>query len=66
MPETILRIADVRSRTGLGRSSIYAAIKAGEFPKPVSLSGRRSVGWIASEIEAWIQARIKASRKSGA
>lgn len=57
----ILRLPDVKNRTGLSRSTIYALVKNGSFPKYISL-GVRSVGWLESEIEAWIEARINASR----
>jgi len=33
------------------------------FPKPISLGrGGRSVGWIESEIEDWLQQQINTSR----
>ncbi len=53
----ILRRKEVERRTRLSRSSIYAAIHAGKFPRPVSL-GARAVGWVEDEIEAWLQSRI--------
>ena len=59
----ILRRPQVEARTGLARSTIYDRIKAGTFPAPVSL-GEKAVGWVESEIDAWIAARIHASRKA--
>jgi prophage regulatory protein len=53
---SILKLPFVKGRTGLGRSSIYAAVKAGTFPAPVSL-GLRAVGWLDSDITAWIESR---------
>lgn len=50
--------------TGLSRCAREAAMAAGTFPKPVSLSAR-AVGWIASEIDAWIEGR-KAERDAQA
>jgi predicted DNA-binding transcriptional regulator AlpA len=32
------------------------------FPRPISV-GARTKRWIMAEVEAWIQARIEASRK---
>ena len=61
--KTILRMSAVMSRTGLARSSIYDKISKGEFPKPINL-GRRAVGWVADEVETWIQDRIDESRPS--
>jgi prophage regulatory protein len=57
---TILRRPSVQSRTGLSRSSIYLGISKGTFPKPINL-GARSVGWLESDIDNWIDARIQAS-----
>jgi prophage regulatory protein len=59
---TILRRKQVEIRTGLSRSTIYARIAAGIFPKPIDLGGGRAVGWIEAEIEAWLQSRIEISR----
>lgn len=50
----VLRLAEVREKTGLARSTIYKFIDAGLFPRPVSLGGR-SVGWIDAEIHEWLQ-----------
>jgi prophage regulatory protein len=57
----ILRRKQVELRTGLARSTIYQYIKDGVFPKPVPL-GPRAVGWVESEVSAWITERIKAVR----
>ena len=51
-----LRRPEVTSRYGLPRSTLYAWILAGRFPKPIRL-GARSVGWSIDELDAWEQAR---------
>ena len=54
----ILRMPAVKAETGhRSHASIYNAIKAGLFTKPVQI-GQRSVGWPASEVEAINAARI--------
>ena len=58
---TILRIWQVMARTGLSKSTIYAKIASGDFPEPINLGGR-AVGWIADELEAWLVARVEATR----
>jgi prophage regulatory protein len=58
-PRKILRLAQVRERTGLSTSSIYAKIAAGTFPKQVPL-GPHSVGWVDQEIDAHNEACIAA------
>lgn len=57
----MLRRRQVEARTGLSRSTIYAGVNAGTFPKPVHL-GAQAVGWIESEVDAWLRKRITASR----
>jgi len=63
MATTILRLPNVKSRTGLSRSSIYLGVAKGTFPAPVSL-GARAVGWIESEIDDWLTQRVQASRST--
>ena len=54
----ILRIDGVTARTGhRSKTSIYAAIKAGLFTKPVPI-GQRTVGWPDFEVETLNAARI--------
>ena len=57
----ILRLPDVQLLVGLSRSEIYRRMTLKEFPKSISL-GKRSVGWLESEILSWIGERIAASR----
>ena len=59
----ILRIDSVIAVTGLARSSIYKAISDGLFPSPILL-GARSVGWLAADIQKWLDACIERSRPS--
>ena len=54
-----LRLPEVKHASGYGRTTIYEKIKTGDFPKPYSL-GARAVGWLADDVEAWIESRIKA------
>lgn len=54
----IIRLKDVKSSTGLARSTIYKYIDEGTFPKSVSL-GDRCVGWVEGEVQEWILARIE-------
>lgn len=57
----ILKRSTVESVTGMSRSTIYAKIAEGTFPKPIRLTAR-SVGWIEQEVQEWIKSRIVASR----
>lgn len=60
MTDRILRIADVKTATGLGRSTIYRMIGNKQFPAPIKLS-QKAVGWPESIIQRWISQRIKDS-----
>jgi prophage regulatory protein len=53
----VLRLVEVERATGLRRSSVYERMSAGTFPRPIRLAAR-SVGWLASEVEAWVHARV--------
>jgi prophage regulatory protein len=55
---SIFRMPAVKAETGhRSHASIYNAIKAGLFTKPVQI-GQRSVGWPSSEVQAINAARI--------
>jgi prophage regulatory protein len=59
----ILRLPEVKKRTGLSRSTIYVRISEGSFPSSINL-GCRAVGWLENEVEEWIKSRVEISRKS--
>jgi len=58
---SLIRIYQVKQRTGLSRSTIYERIKLGRFPSPIRL-GSRSVAWIESEVESWLWEQVANSR----
>lgn len=58
----ILRLKDVMQRVGLSRSTIYSKVKAGTFPKQKRL-GPQSVGWLESDIDAFIENLPPGGRK---
>lgn len=52
------RRPSVERQTGLSRSTIYAMMAEGTFPRPIRL-GKRAVGWRDSDIAAWLESREK-------
>ncbi len=54
--ERILRKEEVVDRTGLSAVSIWRLEKRGDFPQHRRISPNR-VGWLSSEVEAWIKSR---------
>jgi prophage regulatory protein len=53
MSDRFLRRREVEQLTGYGKSSIYAKMAAGEFPRPRRVDGRAAVRWEEREILAW-------------
>ena len=53
----LLRFAEVRQRTGLSRSTIWRLEALGAFPRHRQLTVG-TVGWVESEIDHWIGARV--------
>lgn len=61
----IIRLKEVLAKTSLGKTYIYKLIKIKKFPESIAL-GERTVGWLESEIDSWIQSRIlQRDKKSG-
>lgn len=56
-----IRLKEVLAICGKSRSSVYEAIKRGEFPPPIKLQGRSSA-WIKSEILQWAEGCVRTSR----
>lgn len=57
----ILRMPEVEARTGLSAKTIRRLVAKGDFPPPIRLS-RRTVGWLESEVDAWILERAARNR----
>ena len=58
MTSNVLRLPQVLARVGLSRSSVYARISDGSFPAPLAI-GPRARGWLATDIDIWVDSRIK-------
>lgn len=61
--ERIILSPELDRITGKSRVTRWRWMRDGLFPKPVKI-GPNSVGWLASEVEAWLQSRIS-ERNSG-
>lgn len=58
MLHAIYRLPSVIAYAGLSKSTIYSQISLGLWTRPVSIIGKRAVGWPVREIEALSAARI--------
>lgn len=56
-PLRLIRLAEVKRRTGMSTSTIYRWMKAGKFPRSRSLGF--IAAWSEAEVEAWIKAAIE-------
>lgn len=52
----VFRLKAVINTVGLSKATIYKMMSDGLFPKSIKL-GSRSVGWLATDIEQWLQSR---------
>ena len=68
-PKTrLIRLPEVLSRTGYGRTSIYRKMEEGTFPKCLKLGGpindhnkfdSRAIAWIEDEVDQWVDSIIE-------
>ena len=63
-----IRLPEVLSLTGFGRTSIYRKVEDGSFPKSLKLGGppkdpnefdSRAIAWLEAEVDQWIESRIE-------
>ena len=55
--DRVIRERACREATGLSRTTRWRMEKKGDFPRHLRLSAN-AVGWLESEIAAWIKARV--------
>lgn len=58
--DRLIPFAQVSEIAGLGRTRIYAMIRAGKFPAPYKPGGAGS-RWSEAEVRAWLES-VKSSR----
>ncbi|AWM79337.1 hypothetical protein DKL61_02610 [Gammaproteobacteria bacterium ESL0073] len=63
----VLRIQQVAEKLSIGKSTIYDWLKPNSprydetFPKPFKLGGK-AIGWLSSEVDAWLLNRVALTR----
>ena len=60
--ERLIRLPEVKSRTGLSSSDLYRRVEAGTFPRQIKL-GVKAVAWIETEVQEWIEQTIQSARE---
>ncbi|MBP2835699.1 MULTISPECIES: helix-turn-helix transcriptional regulator [Dickeya] len=61
MSNNLIRLPEVQRRTGYSKAWLYRLISQDRFPQPVKI-GSRSIAFVESEIDDWINQRIAESR----
>ncbi len=59
--DALLRLPAVKARVGLGKTAIYALVRAHRFPQPIK-HGARVTCWRSSEIDEYVQQVVRQSR----
>jgi prophage regulatory protein len=54
--DRVIRLPELIELTGLSTATVYRLVAQGQFPRPIRLT-KSTVGWRASEVEAWIESR---------
>jgi prophage regulatory protein len=57
LSKRVIRLPEACNKTGFSKPTIYRKMRDGTFPRPIKL-GDRAVGFVESELDAWIEQRI--------
>lgn len=49
----LFRINELSHDLSMGKSTIWAWVKLGKFPKPIKISSRMTV-WSSADVEEWL------------
>ena len=60
-PLRVIRLPEVKQRTGISRSRIYRLMAEASVPLSCKL-GERIIGWVEADIERWLAEKIASSR----
>jgi prophage regulatory protein len=61
--DRVIRLKEVVAVTGLSATTIWRREQAGDFPRRRKISPG-AVGWLASEVQAWLNGRECADGRS--
>lgn len=62
LQEQVIRYRELKRIVPLSRSTVWRKSRAGEFPMPIPL-GSSAIGWLLSEVQAWIEAQAAARHR---
>lgn len=59
----VMPLPEVIETTTISRSTLFRMVEKGTFPAPRQI-GKRRVGWLSNEVQAWLSNRPPAMVKS--
>lgn len=64
-PVRVIRHSQVREKLQISKSKLFLMIAEGSFPRPFRLTpDGRAVGWLESDVDAYILTRREAARQA--
>jgi prophage regulatory protein len=58
-----LRVRDVVRMVGFSKTTLYARVRAGTFPKPIAL-GPQTTAFLESDVVGWMKTQIEEGERS--
>ena len=58
----LLTINDVIEMVSFKKTKLYNWMKEGKFPKPISIADTRSVRWVDTDVQNWINEQISLNK----
>lgn len=65
-PDRVLDRKKVELITTFSTSKLYREMEKGSFPRPILLGTKRRVGWLESEILAWLRTQPRSQGRVSA
>ncbi|MET4118798.1 prophage regulatory protein [Bradyrhizobium sp. JR1.5] len=56
-----LRVSEVVPMVGFSKTTLYARVRAGTFPKPIAL-GPQTTAFLEDEVLEWMKTQVAAAR----
>jgi prophage regulatory protein len=62
MQKRLYRVTELSNMLSIGKSTIWAWVKEGRFPKPIQISSRMTV-WTEDDLQCWLNEKDQANEK---
>lgn len=63
LPGRLIRLPEVKTLTGLSKTTIYRMVAAKTFPSFIKL-GAKTTAWVESEVLRWMQETVNQQREA--